>query len=333
MWCAVNHCPFHTVSDPLFIDIVDLLRPRTSVPCPQTVSSDLSHIYNKLSTDIQESFQEIETAMHLAVDGWSTPLTALFLGVIVFWRQDGIMWSSILDFIHIVGSHTGEHMAKMTVECLERLGVKNHISTTLNIACWLDTNPGMKIMSICLDNASNNDTFVKHIEPALPQFLGPQARTRCLAHIANLAAHAFLDVFGRPSSKKRWTVAKSAVKPKRSTPNAASTHPVAVSSLLGVSGNANDPEVILDELDGILELPDDSDEGKQLADQGEVKLAVTKSLEHMKAAHGVVIPPGELADARDLFPKVNGFATQILNSNNLQAASEKRVNFHSAKSK
>ncbi|KAG9097669.1 hypothetical protein FS749_005772, partial [Ceratobasidium sp. UAMH 11750] len=126
--CYVVLCqppPFHTVSDPLFIDIVHLLRPETSVPCPQTVSSDLTYIYNRLSTNVRESFQEIDTAMHLAIDGWSSPLTASFLGVIVFWRQGGKLWSSILDFIYLPKSHTGQHMAEKTLKCLDGLGVKN----------------------------------------------------------------------------------------------------------------------------------------------------------------------------------------------------------------
>jgi hypothetical protein len=37
--------------------------------------------------------------MHLAIDGWTSPLVASFLGVIVFWRHNGVMWHSILEFI------------------------------------------------------------------------------------------------------------------------------------------------------------------------------------------------------------------------------------------
>jgi hypothetical protein len=41
----------------------------------------------------------MDTAVHLAIDGWSSPLTASFLGIVVFWRQDGRLWRSVLEFI------------------------------------------------------------------------------------------------------------------------------------------------------------------------------------------------------------------------------------------
>jgi hypothetical protein len=54
-WCAVSHRPFHTVSDPLFVYMVRLLRPDTWVPTPQTVSSDLIRIYGHASVSVTES--------------------------------------------------------------------------------------------------------------------------------------------------------------------------------------------------------------------------------------------------------------------------------------
>ncbi|KAG8715747.1 hypothetical protein FRC08_010211 [Ceratobasidium sp. 394] len=161
-------------------------------------------------------------------------------------------------------------------------------------------------MSICLDNPSNNETFVKCIAPSLPRFEGPEARTRCIAHIANLAAH------------KRRTVVKSATSAKRPAPGAAAAQQPSVSNFLGVSDDPNDPTVTLDELDGVLELPNDADEGNGLHDQGVVKASVgAKAFERMKGQN-VTVLPGELDGARDLFPKVNGFASHILHSSTLQ---------------
>ncbi|KAF8599444.1 hypothetical protein BDV93DRAFT_425937, partial [Ceratobasidium sp. AG-I] len=57
IWTAVNHRPFHTLSDPLFIEIVRLLRADASVPTPHTVSNDLARIYNQVAVSIQEKFK------------------------------------------------------------------------------------------------------------------------------------------------------------------------------------------------------------------------------------------------------------------------------------
>ncbi|QRV81253.1 Phycobiliprotein ApcE [Ceratobasidium sp. AG-Ba] len=172
-------------------------------------------------------------------------------------------------------------------------------------------------MSICLDNASNNNTFVQSIAPKLPRFLGAGARGRCLAHIGNLSA--------QPSSKKRRRTAAAAETTGRAQSATSSgtpslPTPPSAADILGASGDPNEPEVVLDNLDGILELPDDSDEGKQLFDKGEVRKAVAAAFERMKTQYGVTVSPDELREACDLFPKVNGFASSVLNSDLLRVA-------------
>ncbi|KAG8769320.1 hypothetical protein FRC12_005039 [Ceratobasidium sp. 428] len=302
IWCAVNHRPFSAISDPLFVDFVQLLRPGTNVPDPKRVSLDLTYIYNRLSINVRETFLEIDTAMHLAIDGWSSPLTASFLGIIVFWRENGRMWSSILDFIHLTESHTGAYMAQKTLECVEQLGVKNQAG----------------IMSICLDNALNNDTFIRHIAPELPRLLGEDARGRCMAHIGNLMAQAFIDLYRRTSSRKRRRAAVDST--ENTQPSTSSTLPSdpSVANLLGSSSDDPDePEVVLDDLDGILELPSDVDEGRELFDKGEVKKALVAAFAYMKAEYRVTVTSEEIREAQELFPKINGFASAILHSNTL----------------
>ncbi|KAG8777328.1 hypothetical protein FRC12_000433 [Ceratobasidium sp. 428] len=102
-----------------------LLHPDTLVPCPQTVLSDLTQIYNHLLVSIRELFQEITTAMHLAIDGWTSLLTASFLGIVVFWHQGMMLWCSVLDFIHLTEGHACTYLAEKTLESLEHFGVKN----------------------------------------------------------------------------------------------------------------------------------------------------------------------------------------------------------------
>lgn len=56
IWCVVNHRPFHTVADPIFLDIICMLRPEAVVPTPHTLSTDLSYIYGLATTRIRDTF-------------------------------------------------------------------------------------------------------------------------------------------------------------------------------------------------------------------------------------------------------------------------------------
>ncbi|EUC59470.1 hypothetical protein RSOL_314470 [Rhizoctonia solani AG-3 Rhs1AP] len=160
VWCVVSYRPFHTVADQLFFNIVHMLWPDAVVPTPHTLSSDLLYIFGLATTRIRDTFL---TGAHLAIDGWSSPLTASFLGVVVFWRSGSTMWRSVLDFIHLTHSHTGAYLAEKTLECLDRFGLRHHI------------------VSVCLHNASNNDVLVRHLGVSLPNFPGANFRGRCMA--------------------------------------------------------------------------------------------------------------------------------------------------------
>ncbi|KAF8595109.1 hypothetical protein BDV93DRAFT_457606, partial [Ceratobasidium sp. AG-I] len=45
-----------------------------------------------------------------------------------------------------------------------------------------------KLLTVCMDNASNNDTFTAHLQKLFPSFGGASFRSRCAAHILNLMA-------------------------------------------------------------------------------------------------------------------------------------------------
>ncbi|CAE6424423.1 unnamed protein product [Rhizoctonia solani] len=292
IWCIVNHRPFHTIANPLFLNIVHLLHPDAIVPTPQTLSSDLTYIYDIASIQICEVFMEMGSGVHLAIDGWSSPLTASFLGIVVFWWDGAQIYRSILEFIHLTESHTGIYLAEKTLECLDRFSLTNQVT------------------SICLDNASNNETFVRQISSSLPNFPGTHFRTRCIAHITNLVAKAFMAVFTRPASKKR-KIAKSRALAKQPGPsNLTSATGINSASSLSDPTNSEDLELEqpLDELDAILDIPDEfADEGMELHDAGVVQKAVLTAMNEMRVQFGVEVDDEEFSEARS----ITGFAHQI----------------------
>jgi hypothetical protein len=58
-----------------------------------------------------------------------------------------------------------------------------------------------QILSITVDNASNNDTMVDHLSEILDEFPGTSNQTRCFAHTISLSAKAILKQFNVPKTK------------------------------------------------------------------------------------------------------------------------------------
>jgi len=44
-------------------------------------------------------YQGISSAIHIVLDGWTAPLVASYLGIIVVWSQDGLLHRAVLEFI------------------------------------------------------------------------------------------------------------------------------------------------------------------------------------------------------------------------------------------
>ncbi|CAE6488191.1 unnamed protein product [Rhizoctonia solani] len=184
LWCARNHRPFELFRDDLFTAIVNKLRPGTSLPDPSTISRDVRNIYFDNKDAIRQYFRQVDH-IHLAMDGWTAPTSRSYLGVVAIWQLAGKLHRAILEFILLTKRHTGEYLAQQTAECLNKYGL------------------GPKLLTVCMDNASNNNTFTVELQKRFPSFGGPRFRGRCGAHIVNLMAKAYLSIFSKPENRKR----------------------------------------------------------------------------------------------------------------------------------
>jgi hypothetical protein len=54
--CAKNHCPFNLVLDEDYQAEVEMLRPGTIIPSPQTVSCDIKAMYTEMSKHVRNYF-------------------------------------------------------------------------------------------------------------------------------------------------------------------------------------------------------------------------------------------------------------------------------------
>ncbi|KAF9456055.1 hypothetical protein BDZ94DRAFT_1315533 [Collybia nuda] len=61
--------------------------------------------------------------VHLVLDGWTAPVAASYLGLVVVWYAGGKIHHAVLEFVKLTQSHTGKYLAEVTAECLLQYGL------------------------------------------------------------------------------------------------------------------------------------------------------------------------------------------------------------------
>ncbi|CCO33243.1 Putative AC transposase AltName: Full=ORFA [Rhizoctonia solani AG-1 IB] len=289
MLCAYHYLPFAGVLHDLIRRHVQLLRPGTTMPNNTTVSRTTRYIYEKQGLKVREYFKGIET-IHLALDGWTAPTATAYLGLVVHWYSEGKLWRAVLEMIRLERKHTGEYLAQKTTECLWRYGL------------------GEKLHTICMDNASNNDTFTRHLPTLIPKFGGPRSRVRCAAHVINLVVKAFTAYFMSPVRRKRKNIkveAKSVRKRRRG--NGTSTDQVDDKhETIVVDGSDEGAETDSDDESGKPDggFGDAIDAAKALYDDYVIKSTSEKALKYARKELGLDISEAKLTSARAILTKV-----------------------------
>lgn len=140
--------------------IVAMLNPKAarSLPSDNTVSRDIKSIFalgrQNVKVFLQVRFhfiycvhdliyllQGLSGAVHIALDGWSSPNVFAFLGIVVFFLDPEYVVTEakegedteprrppiktlILDFVKLTKAHTGEYLAEELFKCLQRYGIE-----------------------------------------------------------------------------------------------------------------------------------------------------------------------------------------------------------------
>ncbi|KAF8799387.1 hypothetical protein BYT27DRAFT_7217763 [Phlegmacium glaucopus] len=97
--CAKNARPINSVLDDDYKLEVEMLQPGTKIPHPMTVQRDLLYIYEQASIAVKNYFLQLNSTVHLALDGWTSPLISSYLGLVVVWFDQGVIHRAILEFI------------------------------------------------------------------------------------------------------------------------------------------------------------------------------------------------------------------------------------------
>ncbi|QRV75575.1 AC transposase [Ceratobasidium sp. AG-Ba] len=308
MSCAYHYIPFARFIDDLFRQQVEMLRPGTATPDSTTISRATHYVYAEQARHVKSYFEDIDT-VHLAIDGWTSPTATAYLGFIVHWYSEGRLWSAVLEFIRLEQKHTGAYIATKTYECLQRYVLDK------------------KFLAVCLDNAGNNNTLVRHLAGLAPDFRGTLSRVCCAPHVINLMVKAFMEHFKKPTARKRKAVKyKKSNKPRR-TELPVSRREASEADLdeqieyVLEEGNAPD-DVSKTEESPPVQNDDTLDSDKELHDQYVIKETTTEALQYARRSLELSITESMQKLARGVLSKAANLARKLHDTASLQSKFE-----------
>ncbi|PIL28879.1 hypothetical protein GSI_08925 [Ganoderma sinense ZZ0214-1] len=176
-WVAEDLHPFKMVADRGFLMIAKSGRPGYYVPSPTMVSRDVKVVFIATRKRLAKMLQGYSGKLSFASDAWTSPNHRSFIAVTVHLEVKGRPLRMLLDLVELAKSHTGVNLAVAFRDVLHEFGIES------------------KVLSITLDNASNNNKMVDHLARILAAFEGEYHHTRCFAHVTQLVARGFVGQF------------------------------------------------------------------------------------------------------------------------------------------
>ncbi|QRV82276.1 AC transposase [Ceratobasidium sp. AG-Ba] len=299
MICACHYVPFAGTLSQLVRSHIELLRPGIQMPDSSTLSRKTRLVYEAQADQVRNYFEDI-LAVHLSVDGWTSPTASAYLGLVIHRCSNGRLWHAILEMIYLESKHTGEYLAHKAADCMNRFGLNS------------------KLVSVCLDNAKNNDTFTKSLSLLIGSFIGPESRTRCAAHVVNLIVKAFTDHFTTQKRRKRKVAPVKSTQRKRQKGKAPAKK---VETTIANIDEDSDEENTDDEG------PKDHIDNAQIAhDQFVLRECTEAALLYGKDVLGLVVNDETRAVAREIITKCGKLAKRVHQSPELKYKLEALVN-------
>lgn len=188
-WIVVSNQPFTEAQQEEFVEMVHLLNPSAELISDKTVKRDLMAKYLEKVEELKILISEVPGKFSFTVDAWTSKNIHPFMAIRAHWiSKEWELKSALLDLAYIDGEHSGSNLSDIFMECLERF----------NIAL-------AKLMSITLDNATNNDTFMESLKDLADELGVPlnssNSRIRCMAHILNLCVQDIMAILKIPANQ------------------------------------------------------------------------------------------------------------------------------------
>ena len=185
-WIVENHLPFSVVEDNNFQAMLVSLNSTANEHVKKTgdtirnwVQEEFVTAQNLIQTEVLD---RAISKIHVSCDVWSSPNGYALAGIAGhFVSHDGKLQSVLLGLKRLQKAHGGEQIAEHIVAVIKQYGFAHRLGVFIG------------------DNVKSNDIAWSCVLHQLePQRDPMTSRSRCLGHIINLAAKAF--IFGKSVS-------------------------------------------------------------------------------------------------------------------------------------
>jgi hypothetical protein len=178
-WVVQDQIPFSGVNSKRLRDIFLLLQPameRFLISSHSTISKWVQDDYQEARLRLESQLARSQSRIHISFDTWTSPSDRAILGVSAhFLSTEMKLRHALIGFKEIEGVHDGENLAEYVLAIIQELKLEEKIGVFVG------------------DNAGNVDTAIDVIVRRLrPNETPGVRRSRCLGHIINLAAKAFI---------------------------------------------------------------------------------------------------------------------------------------------
>ena len=128
---------------------------------------------------MRKELRSTRSNIHLSFDLWTSPNCYAIIAIVAhFIDSKGYRQTKLLAIRQLKGEHSGENIAASVLKVIKEYRIRDRIGFFV------------------LDNAGSNDTAVEHILCSLYPEMSNEARKRrrlrCLLHVTNFVAKAFL---------------------------------------------------------------------------------------------------------------------------------------------
>jgi hypothetical protein len=172
--------PFTTIEDEGFRDILLLLQPSLDkylIKSHHSIAKWVKDDYQGARLRLKSLLSQSRSRIHISFDAWTSPSCKAILGIVTHFLTPNLrLCNALVGFKEIRGIHDGENLAEYVIELIQELEIEDKFGVFIG------------------DNAGNVDTAVETVVRRFrPSEVSMSARrSRCLGHIINLAAKAFI---------------------------------------------------------------------------------------------------------------------------------------------
>ena len=147
-----------------------MLNSSTQLKSSNTLARQIHSKFENAREIVRTLLTQNQSKYSFTTDTWTSPAGIPFMAITVhFINEDWHLFSFLLDFIWFQSQHSGTEISNVFKSVIIDFKLKE------------------RLLAICADNASNNDTFIQDLLDT-GYLKDREGHIRCFGHVLNLAA-------------------------------------------------------------------------------------------------------------------------------------------------